>query len=384
MVVKEARYYNPFPGKPIPLQLSGLFLLDPSVEMKLAGHSFRALFSEIAEESLYKRLERTMQGKQAAKLSLVEDLLGKMPQHPALDDLRAAARGDEIAQVRLDSQGPWETFAKAATITEGAYSAKAAHFIAIERACAEPQRAIKQGDFSLATEQLINDPLMSRFLWPEALVILRGCSKKTGLLSLQASGCIEVLLSALAAWDTEIEKSYGREADSRFSCILPCPQNPGKNGTSLFFGWLKERVGATSISGLLSHRKATELSLDLGTLKRWSSGSHHPDPVWLRLLVLAFFGDANDKEVWTRYWAAKYLNFIGFIAQQCSGRARQFIGTQSEKILAPWPVFPFGYTSFDTWCQARYPYWLEYHRQNTQDFSTGSIREDTKVPPLID
>lgn len=60
----KTRFINPFDGRAKALELSGLFLFDPTVEMKLSGNPLRALYVEMEKESLYKRLER------AAKLGM--------------------------------------------------------------------------------------------------------------------------------------------------------------------------------------------------------------------------------------------------------------------------------------------------------------------------
>jgi hypothetical protein len=155
--------------------------------------------------------------------------------------------------------------------------------------------------------------------------------------------------------------------------VIPSSLDIGKNPTSLFFSYLKKSIGVKSMNSLLEHPKAKNLSLDMTTLKRWSAGTHHPDPVWLRPLVKAFFGDADYAPVWNRYWAAKNLNLIGHLGQTVSERACHFKGTDEEINLLPWPDYPFGFSGFEEWAAARYPFWLDYHRESKKEATKDGV-----------
>ena len=361
-----ARFFNPFPGKPVALPLSGLFLFDPSVSLKLAGHPLRGLITELGDESLYKRFERTMKGAQAANIGLIRDLLGRLPADAAnLAEMRAAADGDVQAQQRMQAMGIWEAYFKGGIGEEEQLTLHRTHILEIERASAEPHNLVRQGRLAEAMEHLARDPLTTRFFWPEAKTIFNHAANERQLVPLQASLAIEVHLSCLVAWDVELQLDGCSTTGSLLRDVLPSTESPGCNPTSLFFRWLKREVGASSMKALLEHPKARGLSLDIVTLKRWSRGSHHPSITWLRPLMRAFFGDAEYAPAWSRYWGAKHLNMLGFLAQQLSERTAAAKGAEQRSALLPWPAFPFGYTSFEEWGQARYGYWLAYHQQKS-------------------
>jgi hypothetical protein len=239
---------------------------------------------------------------------------------------------------------------------------RSAHILAIEQACAEPFRLVNQGRLTEASQLLLADSLMQRFFWPEAIDIFNYHTEAQQLVPLQASISIEVLLSDLAACDAEYGPSLFETKESLMADILPTPERLDCNPTKLFFDWLKKQTGARSIDAMLNDKRCEGLEVDLVTLKRWSSGKHLPNPHLLQNLADAFFGKADQPAVWVRYWGAKYLNFIGYIAQECSQRAENLIATGIENSCRPWPNLPFGHTSFESWCHTRYLYWHEYHK----------------------
>lgn len=362
--IKTLRFFNPLGGKPTPVQLSGIFLIAPATILKLYGLSFRRLFSESGAEALYKKCERVSQGKQPARPDVCAELLRKIPADSAIGVLlQGALDGDEDAKNEMERIGLWESFLLGIGYNWENAGVRGRLILSLERACAGPAKLIARGDLQSATQSLCADPVISLFLWPQAVELLNRCHSASQLLPLQAAISLEVQLSFLAAADVDID---GRE--SSFSSLLPNAQAPGHNPTTLFFEYLKTTIGIKSMNALLEHKKATNLQLDMATLKRWSAGSHHPDPAWLRPLVKAFFDDADFPPAWNRYWAAKNLNLIGYLAQTLSRRAHRLIGTAQENCLLPWPSYPFGFSGFEDWVEVRYPFWLSYHQKSKEGY----------------
>jgi hypothetical protein len=356
---KRLRFYNPIAGKPVPFNLSGLFLLGPETMLKLHGQSVRRMLSEEFDEAFYKKFERVSTGKQRAKPSLVLEFLDKVSvEFPLGDDFRAALQGDVQAQNRLDMMGPWEKHFLGAGEDLERMSGRGKLLLTIERASREPINRIKSESIKEAVALMRSDPVISPFLWQDVVEAMEQCNTALQLLPAQAAVAIEVLLSYLAAADAELASAD----ESAFACLLPGAHAPGKNPTSLFFAYLRDAVGVKSLRAFLEHPKAKQLSLDMATLKRWSAGSHFPDPVWLRPVVKAFFGDASHFPVWNRFWGARYLNLIGYLAQTVAEKV-QSPSLSSDQVLAlrPWPAYPFGHTDCESWMQARYPYWFDYH-----------------------
>jgi len=153
------------------------------------------------------------------------------------------------------------------------------------------------------------------------------------------------------------------ESESVALSVMPSAAQPGTNPTQLFFKYLLKESGVSTIQALVEHERLRPLELELSTLKQWSAGRHHPDRVWLLPIVKALWGDADYSPTWNRYRAAKYLNYIGYLAQTAATRAQKFVGSANESLLWPWPAYPFGSACFEDWVAARYPVWLRYHRQ---------------------
>ena len=317
----------------------------------------------MGEESLYKRIDQTLKGRRPENPDLLRELLKLAEKHqapfPLMDEFEAAINGEQSAKERVTQRGDWEAFCLGMASRGEKLSPPYAHILAIEKACKKPHQLIYEGKFIEAAQFLVSDQLMSRFLWPDAVEIIKATPDFEKLLPLRASIAIETYLSAIAAWD-----AYSGLPNSQVVDILPDPQKPNCNPTKLFFDWLKDKIGAKSLSAIFNDKRLSALSIDMITLKRWSSGRHHPDSNSLRPLVTALFDEAEAQSIWARYAGSKYLNFIGYIAQEASQKAESLIGTGMEKDLSPWPELPFKYTSFASWCQDRYPYWYRYHKEN--------------------
>lgn len=367
---KPLRFYNPIAGKPVPFNLSGLFLFDPDTMLKLHGLSFRRMLSEEFDDAFFKKWERVSKGKQHASSKFGLEFLDRLPvEVPFFSEMRAAFSGDVSAQTRMESIGPWETFLLGSGEDLQGMSGRGRLLLAIERASCEPSHLIRAGAISEAVAMMQTDPVISLFLWPEVIEVMEGCKSAKQLPPTQAAIATEVLLSYVAAADAELASAD----ESAFACLLPGQHAPGKNPTSLFIAYLRDAIGAKSLRAVLDHPKAEKLSLDMATLKRWSAGSHYPDPVWLRPVLKAFFGDASYAPVTNRYWGARYFSLIGYFAQTVATRARKQ-PVMSEQALAfrPWPRYPFGYSNCESWMQSRYPYWFDYHLKQRQVLTDGA------------
>jgi len=356
---KPLRFYNPFSGIPVPFKLSGLFLFDPETMVKLHGSSIRGVLLDELGEAFYKKLERVTKGKQSANPDFVAEFLDRIPADmPLAEEMRAALNGDADAQSLLDSTGIWETHFLAAGHDLQRMSGRGALLLTIERASSEPMRLIRSGEVLDGVARIRADPILSIFLWPEVVEAMEQCETAAQLLPAQASVATEILLSYLAAGDAELASTD----ESTFACLLPGANAPGRNPTSLFFDYLRKAIGVETLQAILNHPKARRLQLDMTTLKRWSTGTHCPDPTWLQPILKAFFGDATYAPVRYRYWGARYLSMIGYFAQTTAAKAQELkVGPESIRALRPWPSYPFGYLDCESWMQARYPYWFDYH-----------------------
>lgn len=123
------RYTNkPFGGRWKPLELSGLFLFHPEIDMKLLGISTQGLMKEGTLASLWSGMKRITRLGIQPTLRLRDQILSLIPS-VLRSDVTSALDGDQDAQSRLDARGPWETVALGIDAASPAYSGDREHRI---------------------------------------------------------------------------------------------------------------------------------------------------------------------------------------------------------------------------------------------------------------
>ncbi|OYD77413.1 UNVERIFIED_ORG: hypothetical protein BDU10_2514 [Burkholderia sp. CF145] len=65
--------------------------------------------------------------------------------------------------------------------------------------------------------------------------------------------------------------------------------------------------------------------------------------------------------LYQQYSAAKVVNLIPYLGQTVETKTRE---NGEPPAMWPWPAYPFGYPDFESWAAARYPFWLDCHREN--------------------
>lgn len=370
-LIMQMHFSNPFAGKPSPLNISGLFLLDPSVHMKLDGIPLRAGLEEQVGAALFKRLDRAMKQNNVTQ-ALVGDFADALPDDnsPLLATLRSACAGDAEAIGVIDAMGLWEIFYAAFTEPLG-YRRR--YRIALERACRKPTEALRRGDFGVALAQLQEDPVTGALLWPEAVNALDGTTAIQSLQPLQFAGAMEVELSSLAAFDVQIQKVEGLES-SFFAVLLP-EEGAALNPAALFFRWVMRGAGVASMGELVDELQRSGRPIHHVSLKNWHRGARMPSVSWLKLIISLKPELARGYEIGTLYWATKLLMLLGYYGTLCATRASSAIQAYPEvpeirTRLRPWPAFPHGHATFGEWVRARYPTWLAYHRARSETSPT--------------
>jgi len=357
----KTRFINPFDGRAKALELSGLFLFDPTVEMKLGGSPLRSLYVEMGKESLYKSLERSAKLKTPWSARLSDELVGLLP--PSIqEDMRAMLAGDEAVAQRRGIVGVWSYYFNVLeSLKTQPLHAHEQLTLDVERACVDAAELCNEGCFADAAKRLADNPLIRNFLWPTALEAIAAATTFQRLLPARASVALEVRLSIIACWDVQLQVAAGEVGKSNFAFLLPSPRRSGKNSVSLFFRWLLEKAGASTIRALSEDKRLFSSSIDLGTLGAWSRGTNLPKWSYLKTISDALFGAGEADETQRMYWAATYLNFIGYYAEFLVEAAQRLVGTPASDALTPWPTLPFGHCSIESWFHSRYKHWLEFH-----------------------
>jgi hypothetical protein len=363
----QARFINPFSGRAKAIELSGLFLFDPIVEVKLGGNPLRGLFVEMDKESLYKRLERSAKLGVPWSKRLSNEVFELLP--PQMhEEMRAMLAGDESIAQREGIVGLWTCyFYMTRSLMGNPLDSHEQWTMDIERACVDAATLCDRGEFAGAARLLANDPLMRHFLWPAALEAIEKSPSRQGLHPVRAAVALEVRLSIMACWDVQLQVAAGNVETANFACLLPSPNSKAKNAIGLFFRWLLEKAGVSTITALSEDVRLAGVSVDIGTLGAWSRGTNLPIWSYLKVISVALFGVVETEETQRMYWAATYFNFVGYYAESIVSLVGKMETTTAALALAPWPTFPFGHDSIESWFGSRYQYWLEFHRRSCRE-----------------
>ncbi len=331
----------------MPAPLGGLFLFHPEIVLKLMGFSLRKMFGE----ALYKRVSRLLADENIEDVgpirfeAIAEEISGGagLP-----DTFLAALQGDEEARRKLDDIGLWGAFLwgmNSSRRHDLPYHLD--YVVSLERACQEPTKLVLERDFGGAARAIANHPLLAPVVDQRAGEILVKMTDRDGLLPWRASVAVEAHLSILAAWEAQSGSS-----ESKLVALLPTSE---LNPIGVWFRWIKKEAGAKSITSFLDRVGVAE-----ATAKNWSSGKQLPTMTVHKLLMESIFGDKQNALGWFNYWAAKQLLWLGYLAKKVERGAKCAKDPDARAVL-PWPAYPFGHASFEAWCQARYPFWFDYH-----------------------
>jgi hypothetical protein len=361
---KRPRYINPFEGRAKRIHLSGLFLFDPDVLLRLRGGSMRTAFAEMGRESLFKGLER---GARVGRFSeaLKKELLELMP--PLIRrNMRAAFDGSEVDADHLALIGPWEAYSLGAAHNEAGEAevmpASMQFLCNVERASRRPTELCSEGCFLEASDALANDELMKHFMFPALLSAFVEAAKFEDLLLLRVTVALEVWLSLLALWDIEARPADIDDEGSHVSLLIPEEGSVGKNTIALLFDWLLRAAQVPTAAALAKDARLREISIDGGTLGAWSRGTNFPRSSYAKVISNALLCSDDAAAFKVLCAAARQLNFVGYIAQHCEEKIGRLKGASVENRTRPRLCLPFGHDTVESWLRGRYPFWLRFHR----------------------
>ncbi|VWB05868.1 hypothetical protein BLA6993_00074 [Burkholderia lata] len=363
---KQLSVRYPFEGHPAPLQMVGLFSFLPDAYLKLFGISIKAAFDDVGLGNLYRRLNRKSDAQPNEKLArrTLSELLSRLDEPKEapelLADLKLAIGGCEQAKERVECL----TFVETALISFGnephEWGRRHCHLVLLERGGRYAHQLFATGDSAGAIDYISAHPLLKALLWPEAVEALRKSTSLDALHPLTTAMTLDAHLGWLAAWDLDSAEKRGLP-EPQFARLIPSKAKPGRNSTSLLFDELKRRIGVTTVADVLDKGKG-DPPVEIGTLYRWSSGKHFPDTGTVSALMAAHGLDKDPKDILCQqYGAAKVINLIAYFGQTIATKTREH---GEPPALWPWPAYPFGNPDFESWAAARYPFWLDFQREN--------------------
>jgi len=367
-------YLNPFEGRKTPIHLSGLFLFDPDVAMRIQGLSVRSIFIEIGQESLYKSLERASRVGRATQ-TLKNRLITLFPGATG-KALAAALDASDSATSSFAQMGAWEAHLLGAMCDENGTKTSwppSAQFLCdIERAGRQAEMLFDKGQFQAAAEYVANHPLLHRFMSPEVLHGLTQPLHPNDQLTLRIIVAMEIWLSLLALWDTEARLGNIDKKPSYVLQILTQDDEPAKNSVARLFDWLLQASGVESPAALVKDPRLKSFSIQIGTLGAWSRGTNFPSTSYGTAIAKALLSKADEAIFKVLTAAARQLNFLGHVGQHIDELVSSLEGAKAEQAKQVGLGLPFGYDTIEAWVRCRYPIWLQFHRVNLAEQEPAS------------
>jgi hypothetical protein len=366
--LRRPRYLNPFEGRKKLIQLSGLFLFDPEVAMRLQGWSVRTAFIEMGEESLYKGLERAARLGRATK-SLRDRLIVLLPETTG-KALAAAFDAPDAPRHALAQMGPWEAHLLGAMCDENGkittWPASAQFLCDIEQASRQAAALCKDGQSQAAAEYLAGHTLLQRFMSPEVLHGIAQTPNPDDQLVLRLIVALEVWLSVLALWDIEKRTKDTDDDRSYIKQLLARDDKAAKNSVAQLFDWLLTTANVATPAALIDDPRLKGFSVQVGTLGAWSRGTNFPSASYGTAIANALLsaGDAATFKILSV--AARQLNFLGYVAQYLEKIVGGLEGAKAEHAKLLGLGLPFGHVTIEAWMRSRYPVWLQFHRANLE------------------
>lgn len=332
-----------------------------------------AVWRELGKESLAKSFEYHRRRGQQPPDKLCDALLEVLPTGLGIREafqsaLDAARGGDETALNLLVARGEWATFIegfyKRAPIEEYSYANR--YVVALEGALVEPVRLIRQQDFIGVIRAMQSDELTAPMLSPEMSYALAAVTSQQRLGPVQWAITLETALSHLAAWSVSIEEGRSDTAGGEISALFDGPDGRSGAPGPQFYRVLMRATQQSSMMGLVNRlsdsRDSPSIPLTVETLKRWSAGMTLPEEDLIQRIAKKCC--PNDEERLLRLlWATRYLTLLGFVTENLLAPMARHVDTPgAAELFAPWPTFPYGQSSFQSWCQQRYPFWYRYHQ----------------------
>lgn len=362
---RRPRYLNPFEGRKKPIQLSGLFLFDPEVPMRLRGQSVRTSFIDMGEESLYKALERAGRMGRATK-SLRDRLIALLP--PTTGKAMTAAFDAPASTHAFSQMGPWEAHLLGALSDENGDPTgwpKSAQFLyEVEHASRPAATFCGEGQFRAAGEYLASHALLQRFMSPEVLHGIAQLLHPNDRLVLRIVVALEVWLSLLALWDIGARPGDEDDAGSYIKQLLPLDAEAGKNSVAHLFEWLLKKANLATPAALMEDPRLREFSVQVGTIGAWSRGTNFPSASYGTAIARALLSAEDAATFKILSAAARQLNFLGYAAQYIEEVTGRLEGAAVVEALQLGLGLPFGYDTIEAWMMNRYPVWLQFHRAN--------------------
>jgi hypothetical protein len=341
---------------------SDIFLWNPVFEIKLAGvrdedmgdteHGGNPFFV-----SVYQDMRR---GRVISKNRLKEIWSIWVKNFPSLD------------LWKLRHNGQWEWFFYGMTIKEGRdirdvnFSSISLRIIELERALKKPTKVFLKNKMTLCAELLETSPVLSGYLWPEAIETIRMAESKDAkeVVFVRLMVMLEIFLSCLANLDCQIQIDL-MPHEFFVDKIFPDFSSEKKVfPIVLFFDWIGDYSGRKiCFDDIPIVNQCTKdgdvLCSQNREWYRWKSGDKFPSDEKMKGLFRSLFGNAAEnvdhprhkdwRLSWTMLEITKRINVLSKIL---------FLLSIKKNV-----IWPFWYKSAQKWRESRYEYWRNFWKE---------------------
>jgi len=356
-------YLNPFQGIPKKLDLSPGCLVNPYMYLELLlDFNPRRHFKEQGKESFYKQVfvAPEKEEKDEKRERKLKEFLNEYPDSPIAHMFIRALDGDAAEKSRIESMGAYQLCFH--QIMEPSYPLSylleldhLSHAWTVERG---------KDNYIQAWEEFLNSPLIEPAVWPDLFEVLGRKLPNSELLCRWVIA-MELHLSHLVAGDVEYQRSM-HASDTPIKELVPKEDESTENPAALFFQWLRTTTGTSSLPELMRLDANQLLDADESKWKRWKRGDFFPSFDSFEKLVEVFKRFSSAEAIQHRFYMAKALNFWGYYSTSLMQKYHD-LPNETKRALAPFPIYPHGYSSFSSWIQARYPFWLDYHQKRYRE-----------------
>lgn len=360
-------------GRPRPMGLSSVFLLQPTDELKLDGHNVRDLLADVGHESVARALDRlngAASKRQAAALrKSLSSLASFIPgQSSERTTMAMALAGDRYGLEAAGIVGDWTSFVhglqpgRTCSITRRLVFDLAAR---TELAALPALRAMQAGDFERCARLISEHPLLAPCASPHALSALASARDNVQSLPAQLAMACEFRLSQIAL--VEARTPVGRRGDalSGFQYLTRVHARGACRPGHFYMRWLMDRLQFSSPGAWLNAvaelagTDADDDPVSFKTLKAWCAGSIFPSGRSLSRIVRPRMQQLHGNGA--RYkselllashwrWAALRLHTTVNIARRL------------ESVLSRSPGLLYSHGDADSWLIERYAAWCRHWR----------------------
>ena len=383
---------SPFPGRPMPIGVVRLFLLEPETLLKLYGPSMKKIMKKKNLEHQYDYLQQRHQdGTTKLPAKTLHALTGMIRERDeeVASLIERSADGDLAARDLLALLGPWGATVRALDSHVSSLSS-VQYLLRLERTLLTPELHILNGRYDLALKGIASNDVCGPYVHDEDALrqLLPHALARPDLV---APMILDAALSVLAALSVDYDGSNASDVAPCFDSLLPRGdtssgdfEHPAQRFFQRFLSHLNLNDARELVEKLSWSDAPNLIEEPEKTFQRWRNGENVPERRHVHAILNAC---GDDKEVKQSALAdhriMRYLHCVTWLWNEVTYR------TNEDQIFAPAQQLPAGVqatpsrehrveladltnalwscqnTSCGEWFSERFQHWRTYHNERT-------------------